>query len=119
VRLRTKIVDFGWPDLRDNVYEIRTVRQVSVMEIELGLAYSSVDQMRKEVIVRLNSARSCWSKMRWLIREVLKLEERRMMPCTSYPFSSSSSALENDICSNDGSHKSQTQTQTSKIHPGQ
>ena len=26
VRLRTKIVDFGWLDLRDDVYEIRTVR---------------------------------------------------------------------------------------------
>lgn len=26
VRLRTEIVDFGWLDLRDDVYEIRTVR---------------------------------------------------------------------------------------------
>jgi hypothetical protein len=26
VRLRTEIVDFGWLDLRHDVYEIRTVR---------------------------------------------------------------------------------------------
>jgi hypothetical protein len=37
VRLRTEIVDFGWLDLREDVYEIRTVRQVPVMELELVL----------------------------------------------------------------------------------
>lgn len=50
-----------------------------MIELELFLPGNYADEHASET-TGLKSALSWWSWKRWLMREVLKLEERRMMP---------------------------------------
>ena len=46
VRLRTEVVDFGRLDLRDDVYKVGAIRQVSVVELEPVLPCSPLRSAR-------------------------------------------------------------------------
>jgi hypothetical protein len=48
VRLRTEVVNFRRLDLRDDVYEVGAIRQVSVVELELVLRCSPLRSAREK-----------------------------------------------------------------------
>jgi hypothetical protein len=60
VRLRTEVVNLSRLDLRDDVYEVGAIRQVSVVELELVLPCSPLRSAREKwKKAGQRSARSC------------------------------------------------------------